>query len=526
MELSSEQNNALDAFRNGENVFLTGPGGSGKTALIKYMVQNAEEREKEVQVCALTGCAAVLLGCKGAKTLHSWAGIGLANGDVFEVVDRVSRQKHKRKQWEKTDILIIDEVSMMSIKLFEILDRLGRRIRKNPGLPFGGIQVIFSGDFYQLPPVGTNDSPESAAFCFESPYWNTTFHRYVQLTTIFRQTDQVYTKILNQVRTGRISKSSCQHLSNRVAAFQEKCKKKEDSSKDEKICKPTILLPTRRQVDMINNKELEKLSSEYVEFSHTFHDDLNGETAKQRFGDTITPEQKQKELDNLSNSIMADKKLVLKIGAQVMCVANIDMEGDYPIVNGSLGVVEKFVGDAPVVKFYDGQIRIMTRHTWESDNFPGIGVKQIPLILAWAITIHKAQGVTLDLAQIDAGRSIFECGQTYVALSRVKCLEGLYLTSFQPEQIKINRKVRDFYRKLDKYTKTMGNSSIELEEKKYLSAAALRKIVENDTNNDFSLKTTKKTTEKTSLKTTENNTPQMKNIQNNSIQCYFKSKAT
>ena len=335
MELSSEQQTALDAFKNGENIFLTGPGGSGKTALIKYMVKNAEEREKEVQVCALTGCAAVLLGCKGAKTLHSWSGIGLANGDVFDVVDRVSRQKHKRKSWEITDILIIDEVSMMSIKLFEILDRLGRRIRKNHGSPFGGIQVVFSGDFYQLPPVGTNDSPETSAFCFESPYWNTTFHRYIQLTTIFRQTDRVYTKILNQVRTGRISKSSCQHLHNRVVAFKDKC-----IEKDEKLCKPTILLPTRRQVDIINNQELEKLPSEYVEFGHTFHDDLNGEAAKQRFGETITPEQKQKELDNLSNSIMADKKLILKVGAQVMCVANIDMEGDYPIVNGSLGVVE------------------------------------------------------------------------------------------------------------------------------------------------------------------------------------------
>ena len=292
-----------------------------------------------------------------------------------------------------------------------------------------------------------------------------------------------------------------------------------------KKCKPTILLPTRRQVDSINTTELKKLHTEVMEFSHTFHDNLNGEAAKQRFGVTITPEQQKKELDNLSNSIMADKKLVLKVGAQVMCVANIDMEGDFPIVNGSLGVVEKFVNDAPLVKFYDGQSRIMTRHTWESDNIPGLGVKQIPLILAWAITIHKAQGVTLDLAQIDAGRSIFECGQTYVALSRVKSLEGLYLTSFQPQQIKINRKVRDFYRKLEEYTTINGTTRMELTEKNYMSAAALRKEIKKkqefgkkDENGD-------RHKEKEATKIS-NKTSHMKHTSQNSIQGYFSTKPT
>ena len=493
ISFSDEQLQALDAFRNGDNIFLTGPGGSGKTALIRHMVQIANDLEKEVQVCALTGCAAVLLRCKGAKTLHSWSGIGLGNGDIFEVVDKVARQKRRRRPWEKTDILIIDEVSMMSIKLFEILDRLGRRIKKTPGLPFGGLQVIFSGDFYQLPPVGANDAPETTAFCFESPYWETTFHQNIQLTKIFRQTDPVYTKILNQVRTGRISKSSCQHLRSRIRDYDDDDDDDDDdgdgadagagaeqsSATKQKKCKPTILLPIRRQVDVINTTELSKLDGQKMDFSHTYHNDLNGEATRERFGVEITPEQQKKELDNLSNSIMADKKLVLKIGAQVMCVANIDMEGEYPIVNGSLGVVTKFVGDAPLVKFYDGQARVMTPHTWESDNVPGLGVKQIPLILAWAITIHKAQGVTLDLAQIDAGRTIFECGQTYVALSRVKSLEGLYLTSFQPEQIKIRRKVRDFYRKLDEIG---GGTRRDLQDKNYLSAAALRKELERTHN--------------------------------------------
>ena len=142
---------------------------------------------------------------------------------------------------------------------------------------------------------------------------------------------------------------------------------------------------------------------------------------------------------------MADKTLVLKKGAQVMCVANIDMEGPYPIVNGSQGVIVEFFGNLPLIQFNDGQKRIIGYHEWKSENFPGIGVKQIPLILAWAITIHKAQGVTLEMAQIDDSSNIFECGQTYVALSRVKSLEGLYLTAFNPQKIKVNRKVQKYY---------------------------------------------------------------------------------
>ena len=171
MQLSNEQNKALELFKQGKNLFITGPGGTGKTELIKYLVKDAKDRNKNIQVCALTGCASVLLGC-GAKTVHSWANIGLAAGDSNKIVDRVVKSKYKRKPWQNIDILIIDEVSMMSVKLLEILDDIGRRIRFLPHLPFGGIQIIFSGDFYQLPPVGNTDEPETEQFCFESNKWN------------------------------------------------------------------------------------------------------------------------------------------------------------------------------------------------------------------------------------------------------------------------------------------------------------------------------------------------------------------
>ena len=168
MELSSEQTEALNAFKDGNNIFITGPGGTGKSELIRHLVTEAQSKHHAVQVCALTGCAAVLLQCEGAKTIHSWGGIGLANGDFQAIIDRVSKNKHKRAAWMNVDVLIIDEVSMMSARLFNLLDRIGRRTRRRLDVPFGGIQLVFSGDFYQLPPVGDETDSETTAFCFES----------------------------------------------------------------------------------------------------------------------------------------------------------------------------------------------------------------------------------------------------------------------------------------------------------------------------------------------------------------------
>ena len=434
MKLSVDQEAALGAYLKGNNVFLTGPGGSGKTELIKQMVECAgESLGKNVQVCALTGCAAVLLNC-GAKTVHSWAGIGLAAGPSGRVVERVCKNRYKRVAWMKTDVLIIDEVSMMSKKLFEILDQIGRRVRRCPMLPFGGIQLVFSGDFYQLPPVGDNDDPDTSAFCFESPNWPKTFDVTIQLTTIFRQTDKNYTKVLNQIRVGKLSKSAYERLRERVG-----------QTATDSLIKPTILLPRRYDVNLINVGELRRLEGEVKEYKLSPADDLPLTDKDRLVLANISTEQRDIELKFLMNNVMADRTLELKIGAQVMCVANIDMEGPSPIVNGSQGVVVEFLKDLPVVQFNCGHKRIMGHHVWSSETIPGVGVKQIPLIHAWAITIHKAQGVTLELAEIDAGSNIFECGQTYVALSRVKSLDGLYLTALNPQKIRVSRKVKEFY---------------------------------------------------------------------------------
>ena len=433
MELSPEQEQALKVFQEGGNMFLTGPGGTGKTALIRKMVDFCKTVGKKVQVCALTGCAAVLLNCQ-AKTVHSWAGIGLANGQIDFIVKRVATNKYKASNWKKIDVLIIDEVSMMSQKLFEIMDSIGRCVRKD-SRPFGGLQVIFSGDFYQLPPVDDrqNEDPAASAFCFESPLWSETFPVIVQLKKIFRQTDQVYTGILNQIRVGKLFKSALETLTPHIGKTLPE------------TFVPTILLPRRRDAELINAVELEKLPSEKKIYTLTQAEMLPEKAQPKQ---VISAEQREMEYTFLKNNIMADKEIVLKKGAQVMCIANIDMESAEPIVNGSQGIIIDFVGNLPLVQFNNGAKRTVGYHTWNSESYPSIGVKQIPLIYAWAITIHKAQGVSLDMAQIDAGSNIFECGQTYVALSRIKSLAGLYLTAFNPQKIKVNKKVQEYYKTL------------------------------------------------------------------------------
>ena len=463
-ELSPEQ--AMKAYADGKNIFLTGPGGSGKTELIKRMVAFSHSLGKKVQVCALTGCAAVLLNCN-AKTVHSWAGIGLATAPNEDIIQKINMNKFKKKNWTSIDILIIDEISMMSLKIFDLLDAIGKCIRQKGSAlkPFGGLQLVFSGDFYQLPPVG--NTYETNAFCFESLNWNSTFQSIIQLKTIFRQTDPIYTKILNQVRIGKLYKSSLDCLNAQVnkplaAAF-----------------KPTILFPRRKDADLINSSELKKLPSEGKIYKRTRAKESDlvslpqnnnnkwkssnanaNANANSHNKDSGTDEMSLDiEYNFLVNNIMADEELVLKVGTQVMCIVNIDTASDADvinnntnnsnnnnmIVNGSQGIVIDFIRDLPIVQFNNGAKRVIGHHVWASEVYSSVGVKQIPLIHAWAITIHKSQGVTLEMAQIDAGSNIFECGQTYVALSRVKSLDGLYLTALNPQKIRVNKKVQDFY---------------------------------------------------------------------------------
>jgi len=420
--LSPDQERAVRAFESGGNMFLTGPGGTGKSFLIRRFA----ESKKKVQVCAMTGTAAMLLDCK-ATTLHSWAGIGMGTGDL---VAKVTASFMSKKKWKNADVLIVDEVSMMSSDLFQQLDAVGKAVRRCK-LPFGGLQLVFCGDFCQLPPVNTETS--ESTYCFQCPLWKDTFEHEIMLTTIHRQKDALFCKILQQIRVGKISKSTYDLLMSRVLTEERK-----------PLLPATRIVPTREKADAINRSEYEKLSNEEVTFTAKLIQYYEDTSAKRHERVGIPKQTIENESDYMMNR-RVNAVVSLKVGTHVMCTQNVDDT----LCNGSQGVVRRFNCGLPVVEFtHDGRERTVYRVTVESERVPGLAVVQVPLMYAWAITIHKAQGCTLDAAVIDVGSGIFEKGQTYTALSRLSSFEHLYLMSFDPSKIKTDPHVHSFYEKM------------------------------------------------------------------------------
>jgi ATP-dependent DNA helicase PIF1 len=480
--LSPEQKYALQKFKSGENLFITGPGGTGKTTLIKHLISSAKIDNKKVQVCALTGCAAVLLNCS-ARTIHSWSGIKLARGDSNKIIESIIKSKRQIKNWKSVKVLIIDEVSMMSKKIFNLLNEIGKLTRLSQ-LPFGGIQVIFTGDFFQLPPVGNNvDDLDTEYFCFESESWREVFklENHIELTTIFRQKDLDYIQILNEIRKGELSEKNIKIL--------EKCVGREYINNDNIQFIPTKIFPTRAKADYINSMMFRTLDEDEYHFEFTIKRDCKTILDS---GKIFTPEQLIKcqrmtqqeieyEIDNLKNNSSFDQLLKLKKGANVLCRVNIDLENG--ICNGSQGIITRIEengnGTLIEVKFTNGITRIIEPHWWQSDEYPCIAIKQYPLSLSWAMTIHKIQGATLSMAEIDIGNSIFEYGQTYVALSRIQSLDGLFLSAFNPNKIMSNPKVIEFYSKIPKIDKKV------LEEIIKVKPAPSESVTDKETNLDW-----------------------------------------
>jgi len=447
--LSVEQQICFDKYVAGENLFITGPGGTGKSFLIKSIVKHAENNEKHIKVCALTGCAAILLECK-ATTLHMFAGFGLANKKNEDLVSELFTKKaQKLKNWKKLEVLIIDEVSMMSLKLLLLLDLIAKKYYKNDK-PLGGLQVIFTGDFYQLSPVFSNGcEKEESMYCFQHILWEQLFPKpnQIVLKTIFRQNDELLLKALKYIRKGQITPSTQLALESRL--FD---KAKLDVLKKEKVL--TILSPIKRDVETINTKEYAKLEKgiQEIEYNMSYVDltDNSDGFENQRLLFELYLKSNnyvKQDYDFLANSIIAEKTLKLKVGTHVMCIANITLCGELIIANGSQGIVVGFNDKSmPCVKFNNIANPItIANFIWKSEHNKRVGVSQIPLIYSWAITIHKAQGLTLENAIIDIGSNIFAYGQTYVALSRVKSLGGLYLTHFDYTKIACNPLVKAFY---------------------------------------------------------------------------------
>jgi len=462
MSLSSEQLIAFERFKRGENLFITGAGGTGKTHLIHTLIHHANLMKIQYQVCAMTGCASVLLNCQ-ARTLHSWSGIKGCNGKPSQVVDNVLKNKFATMAWRKIRLLIVDEVSMMSEKIFNILCEISQLTRQNTAV-FGGLQIIFTGDFYQLPPVGNIHDESTSRFCFQSEKWFDVFpiKNHIELCRVFRQTDPIYCNILSQVRKGTLDEESCGILKRHV--------------KREYVGQiPTKLFATRARTDYVNNAMFSNL--EEVVVSIPCIQKVNYKTileTGEAFSpiqtencEKLKPLQKKEILEQFIVNTNCIPVLSLKKGAVVMCTVNLDLEQN--ICNGSQGIVVDFqtgvsviggvgvdgggsVGEChiPIVRFSNGVVKQMEYHYWQSEDYPCIVVGQYPLCLAWALTIHKIQGSTLNLAEIDIGNSIFEYGQTYVALSRIKSLDGLYLSAFNPYRIKANPVVKQFYSFVEK----------------------------------------------------------------------------
>lgn len=455
MRLSPEQRYALQCLQEGQNTFITGPGGTGKTLLIEHMYKWANQHNKKIQVCALTGCASILLSHCNAKTIHSWSGIRLGKGNKQQTLMSVLRNRKAVSAWKTTQILIVDEVSMMSKSMFETLDYIGKNVRKRYDKIFGGMQIVFTGDFYQLPPVG-NDA-ETQAFCFESPIWNTAFpiDNHIELVTIFRQKDQIFQSILMNVREGKITESQIKILNKHVH--------REYNPVEHNGCIPTKIFPTKSRVEQYNQYMFDQINEASYTYDYvvktncsTYLDGSNRTISAEDYttGLSLPKTEIQRIVESLKTNLNCPSPLNLKKGASVMCTFNVDLESG--VCNGSIGVIIEFRTNPtsaipiPVVKFSNGYIREMPIQYWHSEEFPTIAIGQLPLCLAWAITIHKIQGATLTMAEMDIGQSIFEYGQTYVALSRVQDLDGLYLTDFSAKKIKANPKVIAFYNSIPK----------------------------------------------------------------------------
>lgn len=423
--LTKKQEHFLEQVKLGKNILLTGPGGTGKSFIIENFYEWANEMYPDkVYKTATTGIAALNIG---GRTIFSWAGIGLGQGSVNDLLEHMFFQT--KKKWQKTKILIIDEVSMMEPELLDKLDEIGRILRRSSE-PFGGIQVILVGDYLQLPPV------KNPCFSFEAKCWDELIDETIELTENVRQIgDVVYQNMLNEIRIGDCSQDTEAKLRDRI--------NKDITTKNG--IEPTRLFPTNRSVNAMNNAKLKALKTEPIKFE-----------ADYKIRHNYSKRKKKDLFDYLRKNVQVPDTITLKIGAQIVFKLNIL---EWEVVNGTRGVVKEFSESGnPIVELVDERRIEVTPQEFkyelkDSKNNPikkgFLAVKiQVPIKLSWSTSIHSSQGTTLDLAIIDAGDNNFAEGQIYVALSRVKSLEGLSLTSFSSDAIMANQKVLDFYNSL------------------------------------------------------------------------------
>lgn len=446
--LSPQQQGILDKVDAGMNLFLTGGGGVGKSHVIHSVVAGSRARGKTVAVTASTGVAADQI--KG-RTLHAQLGLGLAKDPLPKLIKRALGNRKLVKSWRKLDLLVIDEVSMIDPDFFTTADHVARAVRGDLTKPFGGVQLLLSGDFFQLPPVlpRTRD-PRLASFCFQTESWTGAVHEVVELTHVFRQHgDSAFIDLLHRVRRGETTLVDIELLLTRLNAPLD--------AKFDGI-EPTRMHARRVNVDEINSASLQALTgAESAIFTANVSWDVDTpRRGHARGSDTARSAKVQalrKAADAITRNVPAKEEVELRVGAQVMLLANLNVE--LGLVNGSRGVVVRFTKSlqtqhtVPVVRFRDREMAV-ERYSWEHtvEDAGTVCYRQTPLTLAWAVTIHKAQGLSLDCVELSLDRSVFEKGQAYVALSRVRSLAGLRLLGLTPSAIAAHPVVKQYYAQL------------------------------------------------------------------------------
>jgi ATP-dependent exoDNAse (exonuclease V) alpha subunit len=401
-----KQKDALAILEAGHNVLLTGPAGSGKTFLLNKYIAHLKKKEIGVAVTASTGIAATHIG---GRTIHSWAGIGIKDNLSARDIQTLTKRAYLKKQFAAVEVLIIDEISMLHAHRLDMVNRVCQAFKKN-FLPFGGIQVVMSGDFFQLPPIMPGNA--AAEFVYQAEVWSEMDLRICYLDEQHRQNDQKLIQILKSLRQNAVGPEIVELLHGRLRL------------KPPAEIKPVRLFTHNVDVDAINNAELEKISAPESSY-------------------LMTGTGEKKLVESLKKNCLAPENLILKKGALVMFVKNKFKEEKTIYVNGTMGVVVDFTEKGfPMVRLNSGVEIMVEPDSWTIDDEDRVlaTVTQIPLRLAWAITVHKSQGMTLEQAEIDLSRS-FGYGMGYVALSRLTSLDGLYLLGINEMAYKLDPQI-------------------------------------------------------------------------------------
>ncbi len=420
---------ALEILLSDKSALLTGPAGTGKTFVLNQFIALSKAAGKHVSVTATTGLAATHLG---GTTIHAWAGIGVLDYLPDRFAEHIA--KGRREIIEKTDILIIDEISMLHDYRLDMVDEACRLVRKRPDDPFGGIQVVLSGDFFQLPPVNRSGSREGG-FVVGSNAWRELDPVILYLDEQFRQREgDALLDILTSMRKNDLRRHHAEKLLERTEY---------EPAENGDL---TELHTVNVDVDRINLRRLGDLTGDEV----VYQQHMTGSTNY---------------VENLQRSVLAPAELVLKMGALVMAVKN-DQNKRY--VNGSIGMVVDFEPSTnyPVIEFRSGKTVTMQPDTWElrDGDKKRASISQIPLRLAWAITVHKSQGMTLDAARIDL-RKAFVPGMGYVALSRVRDMDNLYLTGINRTALQMSEEAYSIDERLRAQAKLDANKFASLQKK-------------------------------------------------------------